>query len=183
MKKLLTLPLLLLALVSVVAQVVPDNVVGKTLPYTWELPFMNGKIVNTLVEDGTIYSVSITPCVLCSSTGVCQVCQGTGGQYWPNLGIQACMRCLGNGRCVTCFGRGVSVMNYTTSKFGGTIGYDGYGNCYVSSTGSGGSRGSGRKPSLYNCCSGVPTFGYNRKHTCKNCGELHYIGGHKCIRE
>ena len=60
---------------------------------------------------------------------------------------------------------------------------DEHGNCYVSSTSRGGSRGSGRKSSVYNCCSGVPTFGYDRKHTCRNCGEYHYIGNHKCIRE
>lgn len=183
MKKLLVLIVLFSAWVGMSAQGLPENIVGKTLPYTWEIPFMNGKLVSTLVEDGTIYSQSITPCVLCSATGVCQVCHGTGGQFWPGMGIQPCMRCSGNGRCVTCFGRGISVMNYTTSRFGGTIGYDEHGNCYVSSSSSGGSRGFGRKSSVYNCCSGVPTFGYQRKHTCRNCGEYHYVGSHKCIRE
>lgn len=183
MKRKLALVILLVAWLGLSAQGLPSNIVGKILPYTWEMPFMNGKIVCTLVEDGTIYSQSITPCVLCSATGMCQVCHGTGGQFWPGMGIQPCMRCSGSGRCATCFGRGLSIMNYTTSRFGGTIGYDEHGNCYVSSTGSGGSQGSGRKPTIYNCCSGVPTYGYQRKHTCRNCGEYHFVGSHKCVRD
>ena len=99
-------------MLSTFSQGLPGNIVGQTLPYTWEMPFMNGKIVNTLVEDGTIYSQSITPCVLCSATGMCQVCHGTGGQFWPGMGMQPCMRCSGSGRCATCFGRGLSIMNY-----------------------------------------------------------------------
>lgn len=81
MKKLLVLVFLLSLMLNTFGQGLPGNIVGKTLPYTWEMPFMNGKIVSTLVEDGTIYSQSITPCVLCSATGVCQVCRGTGGQF------------------------------------------------------------------------------------------------------
>ena len=83
-------------MLSTFSQGLPGNIVGQTLPYTWEMPFMNGKIVNTLVEDGTIYSQSITPCVLCSATGMCQVCHGTGGQFCPGMGIQPCMRCSGS---------------------------------------------------------------------------------------
>ena len=183
MNKLLLVIAFLFVRLGMSAQGLPANIEGQTLPYTWEMPFMNGKIVSTLVEDGTIYSQSITPCVLCSASGMCQVCYGTGGQFWPGMGIQACMRCLGKGQCATSFGRGFSIMNYTTSRFGGTIGYDEHGNCYVSSTSCGGSRGSGRKPSIYNCCSGVPTFGYQRQHTCKNCGDYHYVGSHKCVRD
>ena len=52
-----------------------------------------------------------------------------------------------------CGGKGFSIMNYQTTSFGGTIGYDEHGNCYVSSTSRGGSRGSGRKSSIYNCSS------------------------------
>lgn len=79
MKRTMALMILLVAWLCLFAQGMPSNIVGKILPYTWEMPFMNGKIVSTLVEDGTIYSQSITPCVLCSATGVCQVCHGTGG--------------------------------------------------------------------------------------------------------
>ena len=186
MKKVLALMVLLTVWLDMSAQWLPGNIVGKILPYTWETPFANGKIINTMVEDGTIYSQSITPCVLCSTSGMCQVCHGTGGQFWPGMGIQPCTRCLGSRRCAGCFGRGFSIMNYTTSRFGGTIGYDEHGNVYVSSTSSGdggSSRSTGRKPSIYNCCSGVPTFGYQNKHTCRNCGEYHYIGSHKCIRK
>ncbi len=86
-----------------------------------------------------------------------------------------------------CGGKGFSIMNYQTTSFGGTIGYDEHGNYYVSSTdrggSSGGSSGTSRRSSVYNCCSGVPTFGYERKHTCRNCGDYHYIGDHKCIRK
>lgn len=171
------------SLFKVSAQGLPNNIVGQTLPYTWEVPFMNGKMVCTMVEDGTIYSQSITPCVLCSASGVCQVCHGTGGQYWYGMGVQPCGRCCGNGKCASCFGRGFSIMNFMTSTFGGTIGYDEHGNSYVSSTGSGGSRGSGRKSSIYNCCAGVPTFGTSRMHTCKNCGDYHSVGSHKCVRK
>lgn len=81
MKKLLALMVLFSVWNGIFAQGIPGNIVGKTLPYTWEMPFMNGKMVSTLVEDGTIYSQSITPCVLCSATGVCQVCHGTGGNF------------------------------------------------------------------------------------------------------
>ena len=162
----------------------PGSIVGKTLPYTWELPFMGGKIVSTLTEDGTIYSQSITPCYSCNGTGRCGACGGIGAIYYGFGESVPCGACsMNGGRCRGCGGKGFSIMNYQTTSFGGTIGYDEHGNCYVSSTSRGGSRGSGRKSSVYNCCSGVPTFGYDRKHTCRNCGEYHYIGNHKCIRE
>lgn len=182
MKKVLCLLSALIALCSAHAQVFPGDLVVQTLPYTWEAPFMNGKIVNTLVEDGTIYSQSITPCTLCYATGVCQVCQGTGGQYWYGMGIRPCGRCLGSGKCASCYGRGINIINYQTSRFGGIIGYDEHGNCYVSSSGSGGSRGSSTRSYIYDCCSSVPTFGQSRSHSCKNCGEYHTIGSHKCVR-
>ena len=109
---------------------------------------------------------------------------GVGAIYYGfGESVPCCACSMNGGRCRGCGGKGFSIMNYQTTSFGGTIGYDEHGNCYVSSTNRGGSRGSGRKSSIYNCCSGVPTFGYDRKHTCKNCGEYHYIGNHKCIRE
>ena len=79
MNKLLLVIAFLFVRLGMSAQGLPANIEGQTLPYTWEMPFMNGKIVSTLVEDGTIYSQSITPCVLCSASGMCQVCYGTGG--------------------------------------------------------------------------------------------------------
>jgi len=184
MKKIISLFIFAFIQIVVLAQSLPNNITGKSLPYTWEMPFMGGKIVSTLVEDGTIYSQSITPCVLCQGCGVCQVCGGTGGQYWYGMGIQPCTRCCGNGRCASCFGRGFNIINYTTSRFGGTIGYDEHGNSYVSSTESGGNRGSSRRSTIYHCCDGVPTFGLsNRKHSCSNCGEYHTVGSHKCVRK
>lgn len=62
MKKIIALMALFAVWLGISAQGLPGNIVGKTLPYTWELPFMGGKIVCTLTEDGTIYSQSITPC-------------------------------------------------------------------------------------------------------------------------
>lgn len=185
MKKLLTMIALSICVdVYMYAQGLPGNIVGKTLPYTWELPFMGGKIISTLTEDGTIYSQSITPCYSCNGTGRCGACGGIGAIYYGFGESVPCGACsMNGGRCMGCGGKGFSIMNYQTTSFGGTIGYDEHGNCYVSSTSRDGSRGSGRKSSIYNCCSGVPTFGYDRKHTCKNCGEYHYIGSHKCIRE
>lgn len=163
-----------------IAQSVPNDAYGRQLPYTWEVPFMGGKMVSTMTEEGIIYSQIITPCAICNQSGMCQVCFGTGTQYWPMSGIQACMRCFGDGRCVSCHGKGIQVMSTTTSRFGGTIGYDENGNRYI---GTGDvSSGSYRRASLYNCCSGVPTFGYTSRHKCSNCGEMHIVGYHKCIR-
>lgn len=163
------------------AQSVPNEAFGEKLPYTWEVPFMGGKMISTMTEEGIIYSQTITPCFICNQTGVCQVCFGTGTQYWPLSGIQLCMRCVGSGRCVSCHGKGVQVMNTTTSRYGGTIGYDEEGNRYIG-TGSVGSHGY-HKSSIYNCCSGVPTFGNISRHRCANCGEVHIVGNHKCIRK
>lgn len=166
---------------NALAQSVPNEAYGKKLPYTWETPFMGGKMISTMTEEGVIYSQLITPCVICNQSGRCQVCFGTGGQYWAGLGMQACMRCLGSGGCMSCHGKGIQVMNTTTSRYGGTIGYDENGNMYIG-TGNVGSGGRHRS-SVYNCCSGVPTFGYTRYHRCANCGETHIVGGHKCVRE
>lgn len=162
------------------AQSIPSYAFGEKLPYTWEVPFMGGKMISTMTEEGTIYSQIITPCPICNQTGACQVCYGTGTQYWPTIGIQMCGNCMGNGQCVSCHGKGIQLMNTTTSKYGGTIGYDENGNRYIG-TGTAGS-GRSRRSSIYNCCSGVPTFGYTRRHKCANCGEMHVIGDHRCVR-
>lgn len=111
--------------IGISAQGLPGSIVGKTLPYTWELPFMGGKIVSTLTEDGTIYSQSITPCYSCNGTGRCGACGGIGAIYYGFGESVPCGACsMNGGRCRGCGGKGFSIMNYQTTSFGGTIGYD-----------------------------------------------------------
>ena len=61
---------------------------------------------------------------------MCQVCKGTGGQYWYGLGIQPCGACFGRGFCGGCGGKGYTIQNSYT-QYGVTVVYDERGNMYV----------------------------------------------------
>ncbi len=177
-----TLFLVLTSASIVNSQDIPSNIDGKELPYTWEMPMFNGKMVSTLHENGTITTVMLTGCISCNSYGMCQVCKGTGGQFWYGIGILPCGSCGGSGMCASCGGKGYSVINTTTSSSGLTIGYDEHGNYYVACD----SRINGKTRNsyddgYYHCCDkGVTTFGMDLYHKCKNCGVVHKIGIHMC---
>lgn len=111
------------------------------LPQTWE--YRNGISImrTTLHEDGHLTSETIFGCFNCQGSGFCQVCKGTGAQYWYNIGLQPCGVCLGTGKCGGCSGKGYTVQNSTT-QYGITVIYDERGNMYVCG-GPGGSSSSG----------------------------------------
>lgn len=172
--------------IHVDAQNVPDNIFGKKLPYTWEMPMPNGKMISTMHRNGMITSQMVTGCFICSGLGTCGVCKGTGGQYWYGIGIMPCGNCGGTGRCPACKGKGYSVISSTTSPSGLTVAYDENGNCYVAGgTGaSSGSRSSGsssasRSAKTCGLCGGkgwvaetkgVPDFGLSDKW-CDGCNK------------
>lgn len=182
MKRIVSLICVILFTMFINAQI-PQNIYGKQLPYTWEMPMGNmGKMVCTLNTDGTVTSQMYTMCFSCSGLGACGVCGGTGGQYWGfDLGYQRCGACWGSGRCGGCSGRGFSITQTQSTRSGLTIGWDEKGNYYVAG---GESRDSQTtKAGIYNCCSSVPTFGKTMYHRCSNCGEVHKIGSHKCVKK
>lgn len=100
------------------------------LPKTWEIQLMNSIVRTTLHENGTLTSQTLFGCFNCQGTGVCQVCKGTGGQYWYGLGIQPCGACFGRGACGGCGGKGYTIQNSYT-QYGVTVVYDERGNMYV----------------------------------------------------
>lgn len=161
---------------------VPTDVFGHRLPYTYDMPMYNGVMRNTIHEDGTITTQMLTGCYSCGGYGACGVCKGTGGQYWYQMGVMPCGACGGSGVCRACHGKGYTVMSSTTSQSGLTIGYDENGNRYVAGPGAKIERGSTDNTKIYDCCSSCPTFGKTMYHTCKNCGEYHQVGSHKCIK-
>lgn len=161
---------LLCALFSTMnAQSVSDD-----LPKTWEMKFGNSIMRTTLHEDGRLTSETIFGCYNCQGTGICQVCHGTGGQYWYQMGIMPCGACGGSGRCRGCGGKGYTVQNSST-QYGVTVVYDEHGNMYVEG-GAGGSSSRGhncntrRKTEVIEY---LPTFGVdaNENVYCKKCGK------------
>lgn len=174
---------MLVSVVVAFAQDVPSNIMGHRLPYTWEAPMMGGKMICTMHEDGRITSQMVTQCFNCGGIGGCRVCGGTGGQYWYQIGIMPCGACGGTGRCRACGGKGYSVISTTTTQSGLTTGYDEYGNYYVAGGGPSGGSGSNRSgDSVYHCCDKVTNFGQDLYHKCRNCGEVHRIGTHSCLK-
>lgn len=183
MKKTIFLLLCSLSTFSVFAQMVSEDVYGHKLPYTWDVPMYNGIMRSTLREDGYIVTQMITGCFNCGGLGACRVCGGTGGQYWYQIGIRPCGACGGSGYCRACNGKGYTITNTQTNPSGVTIGYDEHGNCYVAGPGAKIERGGNNNAKIYDCCSSCPTFGNKLYHTCKNCGEYHQVGNHKCIKK
>lgn len=189
MKKILLSLLVICTIVPFcISQNLPSNIVGQYLPYTWEAPMPNGKMINTLETDGTITSIMMTGCINCGGTGRCGLCYGSGGQYWYEIGFMPCGACGGAGQCRACGGKGYSVMR-TITRSGLTIGYDEHGNCYVAGNGiDSGSRNSTNRCShcngtgYYHCvCKNVPNFGQTLNHQCPECGEVHRSGAsHMC---
>lgn len=186
MKKLILILLAFMAVSSAYAQDIPSSAYGSKLPFTWEAPMQGGKMICTIHANGKMTSRMVTICYACQGYGACQVCKGTGGQYWYGMGIMPCGACGGRGACSGCGGSGYSVVNTYTTDSGLTIGYDRHGNYYVagpgdSSSSSRSSNSSSRSSSgWYDCCSKVATFGITTYHKCKNCGEEHIIGSHMC---
>lgn len=117
--------------------------VSSDLPKTWEIQMYNSIMRTTLHEDGRLTSETIFGCFNCQGSGMCQVCYGTGGQYWYEMGILPCGACYGSGKCGGCGGKGYTVQNSTT-QYGITVVYDENGNMYVCG-GSGGSSSKGHR--------------------------------------
>lgn len=148
--------------------------VAYDLPKTWEVQLYNSIMRTTLHEDGTLTSETIFGCFICQGTGVCQVCYGTGGQYWYGMGMQPCGRCFGNGRCQSCGGKGYTVQNSTT-KYGVTVVYDENGKMYVCG-GDGGSSSRGhscREREKVEVIEYLPTYGVDANDNvyCSKCGK------------
>ena len=183
MKKIICLIALIISSISVFAQI-PDDIYTHKLPYTWEYPMQNGKMVCTMHIDGSVTSQMCMICYSCRTTGICVVCSGTGWQYWGGyMGMQRCSGCFNNpGKCGACFGRGYSIINTRKEESGYTIGWDEHGNYYVAGLTSS-SAGTTRNL-IYDCCSTIATFGLEpRTHTCKNCNLVHTIGTHRCVKK
>lgn len=173
LERLICLMLMFFIGINVNAQSVVDK-----LPYTYRAPFPNGYIETTIHKDGSMTSMTCTGCILCGGLGSCQVCAGTGGQFYYGIGMMPCGRCCGNGRCQGCGGKGYCIMNSQT-VYGVTVGFDEQGNLYVvggCSTGSGGSSRSTRKK--VEVIEYIPTFGVEANmHVycpkCKKTGSRH----------
>lgn len=125
-----------LLFLSISTNVKSQSIVDK-LPYTYRVPFPYGYIETTIHEDGTMTAVTYTGCVLCDGSGICRVCFGTGGQFYPNIGMMPCGRCFGQGRCQACNGKGYSIISSRT-QYGITVGIDEHGKIYVPSGGNSG---------------------------------------------
>lgn len=108
-----------------IAQSVVDD-----LPKTWEMQMGNSIHRVTLHRDGRLTSETIFGCFNCGGYGMCQVCKGTGGQYWYQLGMLPCGACGGSGGCRGCGGKGYTVQNSTT-QYGVTVVYDEKGRMYI----------------------------------------------------
>jgi len=131
------------AVFSLYSMQVSAQSVASELPKTWEMQMYNSIMRTTLHKDGRLTSETIFGCFNCQGTGACQVCHGTGGQYWYGMGMQPCGACFGNGRCTGCGGKGYTVQNSTT-QYGVTVVYDEHGRMYVCG-GPGGSSSSGHR--------------------------------------
>lgn len=178
MKKMSFLALLLLITTLVYAQDVPTNIVGQKLPYTWEIRMQYGIMRSTMNEDGSIVTQMIMMCGSCYGNGRCYFCGGRGVYMGMSM---ACGSCKGGGMCPACWGRGYTVMNTSTSKYGGTIGYDERGNKYVASSISGSYGTNSDNTRVWHCCDKTPTFGNDLYHDCSKCGQRHKIGTHFCV--
>lgn len=76
---------------------------------SWVEKYGNMTIHHTLFADGFENITTKIPCIFCHESGLCQVCYGSGQQYWPGLGCyQPCGMCAGNGKCTQCGGSKVS---------------------------------------------------------------------------
>lgn len=182
MKKIVLFFFAMLLTAPAFSQDIPSSVYGSKLPFTWEAPMPGGKMICTVHENGKMTSRMVTVCYSCGGIGACQVCGGTGGQYWYGMGIMPCGACSGRRACTACGGSGYSVMNTYTTDSGLTIGYDRHGNYYVAGPGESSSSDRYSRPQSgwYDCCSKVATFGITTYHRCKNCGKEHAIGTHTC---
>lgn len=148
--------------------------VSYDLPMTWEMRMPNSLMRTTLHEDGRLTSETLFGCFNCQGSGICQVCHGTGGQYWYGIGIQPCGACGGVGRCIGCHGKGYNVQNSTT-QYGVTVVYDENGRMYVSG-GPGGSSSKGRSCNerrKTEVIEYLPTYGVegNMNVYCSKCGK------------
>lgn len=165
--------ILILLLLVCCTTAVGNAGISSELPYTWKMQFGNSIMVTTLHEDGTLTSMTCFGCFNCGGSGMCQVCHGTGGQFWPGMGIMPCGACYGAGKCGGCGGKGYTVQNSMT-QYGVTVIYDEKGNMYIED-GPGGSSSSG-KASTRNKVEVIdylPTYGAEgNKHVyCPKCGK------------
>ena len=163
--------LFLIALIATQNSIVSAHVADE-LPKTWEIAINNSIIRTTLHRDGRLTSETIFGCFNCQGYGMCQVCMGTGGQYWYGIGMQPCGACYGSGRCRACGGKGYTIQNSTT-QYGITVVYDERGNMYVMG-GSGGSSSSGhncKERDKVEVIEYLPTFGVsaNENVYCPKC--------------
>lgn len=138
-----------------------------------EVRIYNSIMRTTLHQDGRLTSETIFGCFNCQGSGICQVCSGTGGQYWYEMGMRPCGACFGSGRCRACNGKGYNVQSSTT-QYGITVVYDENGQMYVSG-GPGGSNSSNHRCNerqKTEVIEYVPTFGVaaNENVYCSKCG-------------
>lgn len=159
-------------IITAVSQICKAQTVAYDLPKTWELQLYNSVMRTTLHEDGRLTSETLFGCYNCQGSGVCQVCHGSGGQYWYQMGVMPCGYCGGYGRCRACSGKGYTVQNSTT-QYGVTVVYDERGNMYVMS-GPGGSNSNGHnchERSKTEVIEYLPTYGVsgNENVYCSKC--------------
>ena len=69
-------------IILVATQNIKAQTVAYDLPKTWEIQLYNSVMRTTLHEDGRLTSETLFGCYNCQGTGNCQVCHGSGGQYW-----------------------------------------------------------------------------------------------------
>lgn len=124
---------------------------------------------NTRQADGSIISITSTPCLWCHGTKVCGICHGLGGTYGRAYGGMwyPCKSCAGSKVCQNCHGQGYSTFTSTVYPDGSGVGYDQNGRVTVTD-GRGGGSGGSRSSSRDNGRSS------NRRGTCPKCGGTGY---------
>lgn len=125
---------------------------------------------NTRQADGSIISITSTPCLWCHGTKVCGICHGLGGTYGRAYGGMwyPCKSCAGSKVCQNCHGQGYSTFTSTVYPDGSGVGYDQNGRVTVTD-GRGGGSGGSRSSSRDNGRSSN-----RRSGTCPKCGGTGY---------
>lgn len=132
---------------------------------TWRVDLTGGGYIDyTRYANGSLKSVTSTPCMFCHATGICGICGGTGGTYNAYTGIYyPCSGCLQTGVCHNCNGTKVHQVTTWVDATGSnavSVGSDG---TVVTNTG-GNRSGSGHSHSSSNRNSN------SNSSTCPNCG-------------
>lgn len=128
-----------------------------------------GRRQSTMQADGSILSITSTPCIWCHGNKMCSICNGAGGTYGRAYGGMwyPCKSCAGSKICQNCHGQGYSTLSSTTYPDGTGVGYDQNGRMVVTGDGGGSNNGSsrsGNRSSRNRSSSG----------TCSKCGGIGY---------